>query len=73
MKTLTAEDVRSLLRRECEDAGGQKAWATENGLSAAYVNDVLRDRRAPGDSIAEILGLSKVVGWRKKELDEYGR
>jgi len=58
---LDALDVCARLRRECDEAGSQKAWAEANGVSGAYVNDVLQARREPGDSILRALGLKKVV------------
>jgi hypothetical protein len=31
------DEVRKLLRQECEHAGSQTAWAKANGMAAAYV------------------------------------
>lgn len=58
---LSDEFVRDFLREECEKAGGQARWAEQNGVSAAYVNDVLHGRRDPGDSICAPLGLRRLV------------
>ncbi len=58
---LSEEFVRDFLRDECVKAGGQAKWAKANGLSAAYVNDVLHGRRDPGDSICAPLGLRRQV------------
>lgn len=44
--------------------GGQAAWARRHGISAAYVNDVLRGRRIPGDKITRAMGLEKALLWR---------
>ena len=54
------------LGRECEAPGGQAAWAKAHGVSAAYVNDVLRERREPGKAILDALGLEKVMTYREK-------
>jgi hypothetical protein len=54
---LSDADVRVLLRAECHLAGSQRAWAKAHGVSAAYVSDVLSDRRNPGRSILAPLGL----------------
>jgi hypothetical protein len=62
---LTASQVRSKLSAACVKAGGQKAWAKENGVTQAYVCDVLSGRRDAGASIAKGLGLERFVGWRK--------
>ena len=56
-KMLTADDVREMLRRECEKAGGQSAWAKSHGVSPQFVCDVLSGYRAPGEAIAKGLGL----------------
>lgn len=57
----TEEEVRRHLRAECEEAGGQKAWAEKHGLSLAYVNAVLVRGQSIGDGIAKALGLRRVV------------
>lgn len=58
---LTSLDVCARLRTACRVAGGQQAWAQQNGVSPAYVCDVLNARRDPGDSILRALGLRKIV------------
>ncbi len=57
---MTASEVRDLLRKACDRAGGIRAWARERELSAAYVSDVLLGRREPGPSICEAFGLEAV-------------
>lgn len=54
-------DVCRELQEQCNAAGSQKAWAQANGLSAAYVNDVFRGRREPGESICAALGFRRIV------------
>jgi len=56
-RELSNADVRVLLKVECDLAGSQRAWAKAHGVSAAYVSDVLADRRNPGRSILAPLGL----------------
>lgn len=58
---MTIDDVRALLLVKCREAGSQKAWATANGVSATYVNDVLQGHREPGDAILTALGLRRIV------------
>ncbi len=55
----------ALLRRRCDDAGGQASWAAANGVSPQYVNDVLHGRREPGEGILRPLGLERVVTYRR--------
>ena len=59
------DQVRALLRRECDKAGNQAAWAKAHGVSPAYVSDVLVGRREPGDAILRALGLERVVTYRR--------
>lgn len=55
----------SMLSKACKKAGGQKAWAEANGLSGAYICDVLNERRGIGESILKALGYQKIVLYRK--------
>lgn len=55
------DDVRALLRADCERVGGQSVWAARAGVSASYVSDVLQKRRSIGASILAALGLRRVV------------
>lgn len=63
---MTLNQVHAMLRRECDKAGGQAAWAVAHAVSAAYVSDVLQGRREPGRKILDALGVERVVGYRKK-------
>lgn len=56
------------LRAACERAGSQKRWAQINGVSDAYVCDVLSGRREPGDAILNGLGLERVVSYRRRVM-----
>lgn len=52
------------LRKSCNAAGGQKAWADKHDISPAYVNDVLKHRKPPGEKITKALGLEGALLWR---------
>lgn len=67
---LTSLDVCGRLRAACRAAGGQQVWAQQNGVSPAYVSDVLNARREPGDSILTALGLRKVVRYVKTRSEK---
>ena len=56
---MNADEVRALLRRRCDEAGGQAVWAgaEEPKLSPAYVSDVLNGHRGLGQKILDRLGL----------------
>jgi DNA-binding transcriptional regulator YdaS (Cro superfamily) len=65
MNEMTSLDVCACLRRACRAAGSQQAWAAANGVSSAYVSDVLNARREPGEAILRALGLRKIVRYVK--------
>lgn len=54
--------VVRMLKRQCN--GNQAAWAKRHGVSAAYVNDVLKQRRLPGKKITKAMGLEEALLWR---------
>jgi DNA-binding transcriptional regulator YdaS (Cro superfamily) len=58
---LTADDVRARLRKACEEAGGQAAWARARGVSRQYIGQVLLGARAPSEAILKALGMSVVT------------
>ena len=64
---MTVEQVRTLLRKRCAAAGSMTTWAGENGVSIAYVSDILAGRREPGESVLTALGLERVISYRKKD------
>lgn len=67
-KDLTMQDVRDLLSRAVN--GNQKAWATEHGMSGAYVSDTIAGRTDPGPKILDALGLEAVPPtYRRKKLN----
>lgn len=53
------------LRDAVRKAGSQVAFATQAGVSPAYVSDVLNARRDPGDSILKAVGLKKVIRYKR--------
>ena len=65
---ISAKQMRERLRRACKEAGGQKAWADANGVSAQYVCDCLKGRREIGESIARPLGMVPVTVYISTKL-----
>lgn len=51
--------VRKMLREACDAAGGVRAWARDNGVSAPYVSDVLAGNKGPGPAILDPLNLDR--------------
>lgn len=46
------------------EAGTQAAWCKANGVSPAYLCDVMNGRREPGDKILRALGWKRVITYR---------
>jgi hypothetical protein len=57
---VTADDVRAILKKACDEVGGIRAWSRKHDISAAYISDVILGRREPGPSVCRILGLEAV-------------
>lgn len=66
MSLQTTDRVIEALRKACDGAGSQAAWASQNKISTAYVSDTLNGRRDPGDAILDALGFERVTLYRKK-------
>lgn len=60
---MKVQEVRDRLRAACAAAGTARAWAAQNGLSSAYISDVMNGRRDPGDSVLRALGLRRVTSY----------
>lgn len=69
-RILDSSGILSLLRLKCAEEGSQKSWADKNGVSPAYVSDILQERREISDRIAESLGYRKIVVFAKTEVSE---
>jgi hypothetical protein len=60
------DQLKALLGNRCDQAGSQRAWASQNDISPAHVNDVLKGHRGPGAKILKALGLIKRVDYQKR-------
>lgn len=67
MIELTLDEVRALLSRAVDRAGSQRAFGTQAGVSACYVNDVLKGRRTPGRRMLDALALDKIERFVSRE------
>ena len=63
---LDTASVTSRLISEVERAGNQTRWCIENDVSPAYLSDVLKGRREPGEKILAALGLERITYYRQK-------
>ncbi len=66
MSALTKQDLIDRLRAAIVATGTQEAFAAQHDIAAAYISDVLRGRREPGEKILDALGLERVVSYREK-------
>jgi hypothetical protein len=60
---VTEREVLQMLRKACQDAGSQRAWAHAHEFSEAYVSDILSGRREITVSVANALGLLRTVAY----------
>lgn len=59
-KELTIEEVREMLNKACEKAGGGAAFATAHGLSRQFVWQVRQGVRQPSQELCAALGLKEL-------------
>lgn len=57
---MTLDKVLTMIRKACDRAGGQSAWAEKIGTTAQKVSDVLARRREPGPKLLSALGLERL-------------
>ena len=62
---LDTASLMGLVREAVRKCGSQKDFAAMCGVSAAYVSDVLNQKRAPSDTILAAIGYEKIVRYRK--------
>lgn len=53
---LKRADIVRLISQECEQAGGQSAWARRHGVSISQLSEVINSRRAPNAKMLLALG-----------------
>lgn len=60
---MTAEDVRAMLRRQCDEAGSQTAWARAKRISIPVVSMALSGKRKPDGIVLRALELKRIEGY----------
>lgn len=63
---MNSEAVRKLLIRQVESADSLRKWSESHDISASHVSRVCRDEKDFGEAILGILGLERVVSYRRK-------
>lgn len=49
--------LRALLKANCANAGGMRAWGRLHGITAAYISRVIRGEKMPGPKLLDALNL----------------
>jgi hypothetical protein len=68
MSVFTKQELVERLRTAIASAGSQEAFAAQHDIAAAYISDVMRGRREPGQKILDALGVERVVTYRVKDV-----
>ena len=68
-RRLSDDDVLEAIRSRAKIAGSLRALAREWSVSHAYISDVLRREKPPGDALLRPLGL-KAVTYYERVTDE---
>ncbi len=66
--TITIDEVRRRLQQQIDLHGSQTAAARNLGVSLAYLNDVIRGRREPGEKLLTPIGIQKVVIYQEMQV-----
>lgn len=56
---ITESDMRNILRDRCAEAGGQKVYANQIGMSETYISDVLLGRKGISANLAKLMGYDR--------------
>jgi hypothetical protein len=64
---MTPEEFLTYLRQQAQAHGSQKALAAHLRINPAWLSDILRGRRDPGQKLLEALGFRRVVSYERKE------
>lgn len=59
--TMTEEQVYQRLLAAIEQAGGQRPFAGQIGVTPSYINDIVNKRRLLSDRILAVIGVERVV------------
>lgn len=68
---MTPEQFINYLKEQVTIHGSQKAMAAHYGIGQAFLSEVLRGRREPGDKIPAALGFRKVISY--EVIDREGK
>lgn len=62
---MDAECVSRMLADEARREGSQRALARKIGVSAAFLNDIIRGKREPSGKPLKYLGLVRLVSYHR--------
>lgn len=58
---LSGRDLREMLSRQCEEAGGQSAWARKHDVAVSQVCEALNGKREVSAGIIRAMGYMPVT------------
>jgi hypothetical protein len=61
---MTYEQFKEQMKRQKKKYKTWAAWAKEIDVSTAYISDVWKGRRDPGEKLLKAMGLERVVEYR---------
>ncbi len=68
MQTISNEEAIELIKKIIEKEGAQYKAAKKLGISAAYLSDILKNRRAISDKVSKKLGYERITTYKKLSL-----
>lgn len=68
-KRYNETQVLKLLRSAVNDAGSQRAFARQHGLTDEFLSMVLSQRKPVSERIAATLGLTRITEFEFKEVE----
>lgn len=66
---LTADEFRERVRLACVAAGSQRSFALANGMSPAYLGEVLSGTRQPGPLLLRVMRMRRRVSYEPLPVD----
>ena len=63
---MTLNEFIEYLRQRIAEHGTQEQYASALGVSGAYLSDVLRGNREPGQKLLDAVGFERVATYRVK-------
>ena len=70
---ISRQKIRDLIKAECVKAGSQSNLAKRCGISAGYMSQIVNGEREPAEILCYLIGIERVVTYRKIRTDGENR